>query len=50
MALATYPETDVMLSLKSNGRRLMRAAFISLALASSLATLLSYCDRSARAD
>ena len=45
MALATYPETDVMLSLKSNRRRLMRAAFIALPLAASVAVFLAITPR-----
>ena len=51
MTLATYPETDVMLSLKSNRRRLMRAAFIALALAASVTVFLAITPRaSAQAD
>ena len=51
MTLATYPETDVMLSLKSNRRRLMRAAFIALPLAASVAVFLAITPRaSAQAD
>ena len=51
MTLATYPETDVMLLLKSNRRRLMRAAFIALPLAASVAVFLAITPRaSAQAD
>ena len=51
MTLATYPKTDVMLSLKSNRRRLMRAAFIALPLAASVAVFLAITPRaSAQAD